>query len=93
MIRGEADAPTRPASVSENFGFGLFETDRYKLVVWEDDVAPVALFDVAEDPLEDRNLIDDPAHAAVIEELMTLHARPFFKTPPARPHRSAFDRR
>ncbi len=93
VIRGEADAPTRPASVSENFGFGLFETDRYKLVVWEDDVAPVALFDVAEDPLEDRNLIDDPAHAAVIEELMTLHARPFFKTPPARPHRSAFDRR
>ena len=93
VIRGEAAAPTRPASVSENFGFGLFETDRYKLVVWEDDVSPVALFDVAEDPLEDRNLIDDPAHAPVIEELMTLHARPFFKTPPARPHRSAFDRR
>ena len=92
VIRGESDAPTRPASISENFGFGLFETDRHKLVVWEDDLTPVALFDTEEDPLEDQNLVDDSSYAPVIEELMTLHAHPFFTTPPARPHRSTFDR-
>jgi arylsulfatase A-like enzyme len=93
VIRGEADPPTRPASVSENWGFALFETDRHKLVVWEDDLEPVSLFDLDEDPLEDRELIDDPAHARTVEELMELHVRPFFERPPARPHRSAFDRR
>jgi choline-sulfatase len=92
VIRGEADAPTRPASISENWGFGLFETDRYKLVVWEDTVEPVALFDVLEDPLEDRDVIDDPAHKSVVEELMEMHVRPFFETPPQRPHRSSFAR-
>lgn len=93
VINGDEDAPTRPASISENWGFGLFETDRYKLVVWEDDITPVALFDTEQDPLEDQNLIDDPMYAPVIEEMMTLHARPFLATPPERPHRSLFDRR
>jgi choline-sulfatase len=92
VIRGDAAAPTRPASVSENFGFALFETDRWKLVVWEDDLTPVSLFDVVEDPLEDHERIDDPAFTHTVEELMERHVRPFFRTPPARPHRSAFDR-
>lgn len=74
-------------------GNALFETDRHKLVVWEDSLEPVALFDLAEDPLEDHQLIDDPAYASTIEELMELHVRPFLKIAPARPHRSAFDRR
>ncbi len=91
-ILGDGAAPTRPASISENWGFALFETDRYKLVVWEDALAPVALFDVVEDPLEDHDLIDDPVHAAVVEELMEQHARPFFKTAPQRPHPSVFAR-
>ena len=93
LIDGEAAPPTRPASISENWGFALFETDRHKLVVWEDTLDPVALFDLEEDPLEDHQLIDDPAYASTIEELMELHVRPFFETAPARPHRSAFDRR
>ena len=80
------------ASISENWGFALLETDRYKLVVWEDAVAPVALFDLVEDPLEDHNQIDEPAQAAVVEELMEQHARPFFNTAPQRPHKSAFAR-
>lgn len=92
VIRGDGAAPTRPASISENWGFALFETDRYKLVVWEDALEPVALFDVAVDPLEDHDLIDDPAHAARVEELMEQHVRPFFKTAPQRPHPSVFAR-
>lgn len=91
-IRGDGDAPTRPVSISENWGFALFETDRYKLVVWEDAVAPVALFDTVEDPLEDRDLVDDPAHASVVEEMMEAYARPFLKTPAQRPHAPVFAR-
>ena len=72
--------------------FSMFETDRHKLVVHEDDLTPVQLFDLAEDPLEDRDLIDDPAQRATIEGLMETHVRPFFKTPPLRPHRPAFSR-
>ena len=89
-IRGEAGAPTRPASISENWGFALFETDRYKLVVHEDEVRPVQLFDLAEDPLEEHDLIDDPARRGTTEELMERHVRPFFETPPLRPHAPAF---
>jgi choline-sulfatase len=92
VIRGDASAPVRPASISQNWGFALFETDRYKLVVWEDSSEPVALFDRQQDPLEDRNLVADPAHASVIEELMELHARPFLKTPALRPHEPIFAR-
>jgi hypothetical protein len=47
---------------------------------------------VVEDPLEDHDLIDDSVHAAVVEELMEQHARPFFKTTPQRPHPSVFAR-
>jgi arylsulfatase len=91
-IRDSSEAPTRPASISENWGFALFETDRHKLIVWEDDVTPVSLFDVSEDPLEDHELIEDPTHADVVEELMETHVRPFFETAPQRPHPSAFAR-
>lgn len=91
-IREAGEVPTRPASISENWGFSMFETDRHKLVVHEDDLTPVQLFDLAEDPLEDRDLIDDPAQRATIEGLMETHVRPFFKTPPLRPHRPAFSR-
>jgi choline-sulfatase len=92
-IRNGDVPPTRKVSISENWGFALFETDRHKLVVWEDDLEPVSLFDIVEDPLEDRELIEDSAHEHTVEELMELHVRPFFQAAPARPHRSAFDRR
>ncbi len=85
-----APAPVHPVAVSENWGFACFETERHKLVVDEDAVAPCQLFDLAEDPAEDHNLLADPAAAVVVDELMETHVRPFFATPPARPHPSIF---
>jgi choline-sulfatase len=89
-VRDGAPGPARPVAVSENWGFASFETERHKLVVDEDAVAPCQLFDLAEDPAEDHNLLADPAAAAVVDELMETHVRPFFATPPARPHPSIF---
>jgi arylsulfatase A-like enzyme len=88
-VNGDDPAP-RDLSVSENWGFASFETDRYKLVVDEDALAPCQLFDLHEDPNEDANLLPDPEHKAVVEELMETHVRPFFVTPPARPTPSIF---
>jgi arylsulfatase A-like enzyme len=84
-------APTeRAVAVSENWGFGVFETERHKLVVDEDALAPCQLFDLAEDPREDHNLVADPDARGVLDELMETYVRPFFRTPPARPHPSMF---
>ena len=85
-----ADPAPRSVSVSENWGFAAFETERYKLVVDEDACAPCQLFDRVEDPNEDNDLLPDPNAGAVVEELMETHVRPFFATPPARPHKSIF---
>ena len=85
-----AGETTRNVSVSENWGFAAFETDRYKLVVDEDACAPCQLFDLHEDSDEDDDLLPDPDAAVVVEELMAEHVRPFFATPPARPHKSIF---
>jgi arylsulfatase len=86
--------PTTPGSrsltVSENWGFAAFETPRFKLVVDEDALAPCQLFDLTEDPTEDRNLLPDPAAAATVEEIMETHVRPFFRMAPARPIPSFF---
>jgi arylsulfatase len=89
-VRDGAPGPAHPVAVSENWGFACFETERHKLVVDEDALAPCQLFDLAEDPTEDHNLLADPASAAVVDELMSTHVRPFFATPPARPHPSIF---
>ncbi|HZU81003.1 MAG TPA: sulfatase-like hydrolase/transferase [Acidimicrobiales bacterium] len=88
-LTGEVPTP-KDFSVSENWGFGAFETDRYKIVVDEDDVVACQLFDLAEDPHEDHNLVADPQAKAVLDELMDGVVRPFLATPPARPHRSLF---
>ena len=80
----------REVTVSENWGFACFETARHKLVVDEDACAPCQLFDLAEDPAEDNNLLLDPQSADIVEELMEVHVRPFFRTAPARPHPSLF---
>jgi len=86
---GEAPSP-RQVVVSENWGFAAFETDRYKLVVDEDALSPCQLFDLVEDPSEDHNLVADPEAKAVVAQLMNDYVRPFFRTPPARPHPSLF---
>jgi arylsulfatase A-like enzyme len=77
-------------SVSENWGFASFETDRYKIIVDEDARTPCQLFDLHDDPDEDHNLVADPEAAAVIDELMETRVRPFLHTLPARPHPSPF---
>jgi choline-sulfatase len=82
--------PDREMTVSENWGFACFETSRYKLVVDEDACSPCQLFDLAEDPAEDHDLLRDPQSAAIVDELMETHVRTFFHTPPARPQPSLF---
>lgn len=88
-LDGTPPAP-RSLAVSENLGFASFETERWKLVVHEDDATPVQLFDRAEDPAEDRNLVADPAARAALDELMETRVRPFFAAPPRRPHPAIF---
>ena len=90
LERGEACG--RDVIVSENYGFAMFREDRYKLVVYEDDSAAGQLFDLAEDPLEERNLIDAKAAAPVLERMMEQHVRPFLATSPARPHPGLVER-
>ena len=78
-------------SVSENWGFASFETDRYKLVVDEDALRRRASSSTShDDPNEDDNRVADPECKAVVEELMETFVRPFLATPPARPHPSVF---
>jgi arylsulfatase len=93
-LLASVDDPTSPGSraltVSENWGFAAFETERYKLVVDEDALAPCQLFDLSEDAAEDHDLLPDPLAAPVVEEIMETHVRPFFRTPPARPIPSIF---
>jgi choline-sulfatase len=88
-LRGD-DLPRRACSVSENWGFAAFVTDRYKLVVDEDACAPCQLFDRRDDPLENENVVADPQHASVVDELMATLVTPFLATAPSRPHRSPF---
>jgi len=88
-VQGE-DLEPRAVTVSENWGFAVFETDRHKLVVDEDAVAPCQLFDLHEDPAEDHDLLPDPDAAPLVEEMMETLVRPFFGAPPARPHPSLF---
>ena len=85
-----AGPDARAVAVSENWGFALFRTERYKLIVDEDTLTPCQLFDLADDPHEDDNRVSDPACAGIVDELMGLHVRPFFATPPARPTPSPF---
>ena len=84
------DPEARTVSVSENWGFASFETDRYKLVVDEDARTACQLFDLHDDPNEDENLVADPISAGIVEGLLESSVRPFLATPPARPHSSVF---
>jgi arylsulfatase len=85
-----SDPVPRTVSVSENWGFASFETERYKLVVDEDAVSACQLFDLASDPDEDHNLVHDSASRAVVDEIMETQVRPFLQIAPLRPHRSPF---
>ena len=90
---GAGSAPAegpRTHTVSENWTFAAFETDRHKLVVDEDRGVAVQLFDLAADPTEDDDLARRPEHRDTLDELMATLAAPFLRTPPQRPHPSPF---
>ncbi|MGH2587796.1 MAG: sulfatase family protein [Dehalococcoidia bacterium] len=79
-----------PCAISENLGFAMVATDRWKLVVHEESGTPVALFDLECDPLENRNRVADPDTEPVRAELMAgelgaLLSRPAVTRPDARP--------
>jgi len=84
------DPAPRTVSISENWGFGCFMTDDYKLVVDEDALEPCQLFSLRDDPNEDDDLLRDPTSKAIVDGLMETVVRPFLHTPPARPHPSIF---
>ncbi|MXY87500.1 MAG: sulfatase-like hydrolase/transferase, partial [Dehalococcoidia bacterium] len=83
--------PTREVAHSENYGFGMFATDRYKLVVFEDTKEPVQLFDLQEDPEENVNVVADPAYADVVAQMLSDHVEPFLATPPKRPAKGIWE--
>ena len=85
-VEGRGPAPRHEAIVSENYGFAMVLEGPHKLVVYEDELLAVQLFDLEADPAEDRNLIADPAYAQVVRRLMDTRVRPFLATPPLRPH-------
>jgi choline-sulfatase len=89
-LPGGEPPPAREVSISENWGFASFETDRYKLVVDEDAGSPCQLFDRSVDPNEDDDQLADPEYKPAIDELMDTHVRPFLTVAPVRPHKSPF---
>ena len=89
-LGGKPPEAPREVTVSENWGFAAFETRRHRLVVDEDALTPCQLFDLEHDPEEDHDLLGDPSVVPLVEELMDVHVRPFFASPPARPIPSLF---
>jgi hypothetical protein len=65
----------------------------HKLVIDDDALSPCQLYDLADDPLEDHDRLADPDAKPVADHLMETLVRPFFSSPPARPHASIFTRR
>ncbi|MDA8047163.1 MAG: sulfatase-like hydrolase/transferase [Actinomycetota bacterium] len=82
---GGSDWAGREAVVSENYGFAMWRTERYKLVVYGKTRTPVQLFDLMDDPEEDVNRVDDPAYAPVVSDLRDGFVEPFLSVPPRRP--------
>lgn len=83
--REPAGWPGREAVVSENYGFAMWRTERYKLVVYERSRTPVQLFDLVDDPEEDVNRVDDPAFASVVSDMIHAFVQPFLSVPARRP--------
>ncbi len=47
-------------------------TERYRYIEWDEGRAGLQLYDYETDPQEQKNLANDPAHAAVVKELSAL---------------------
>lgn len=83
----------RPVIYSENYGMAMVRTDRHKLVFHEDSLTPGQLFDLAEDPDEDVNLLEDPTAAAALAELLETRVRPFLAGGRVKPGPGVFETR
>ena len=88
---GHPRSPARGVVHSENYGMAMARTHRHKIVYHEDTLTPGQLFDLAEDPGEDRNLVDEPDAADLVAELMETHARPFLAGGRVKPGPGIFD--
>ena len=82
----------RDVAISEAYGVAMFRTATEKLVVYEDTGEPMQYFDLAADPLEDRNLVGTGKADDRIEAMLSKYARPFLSIRPIRPHRSMIER-
>lgn len=76
----EADDPSasrgKDAVFSELFGMTTVITDEFKLTTRVSDGSSVQLLDLKKDPLELKNLSEDPAYTDTIEELIEAHLKP-----------------
>ncbi|HEY0076127.1 MAG TPA: sulfatase-like hydrolase/transferase [Abditibacteriaceae bacterium] len=79
LLRGEKNHGITEAfcefadNQSERFGelaYRLVRTPTHKLIVWEKTNKPHELYDLAADPRETRNLINDPAQQPMIRKMM-----------------------
>ena len=92
-LDGSAPADERPVVYSENYGMAMVRTARHKLVFHEDSLAPGQLFDLADDPHEDVNLLADPSAADVVAELVETTVRPFLAGGRVKPGPGVFELR
>ena len=58
---------------SDVIGFSMVRDERYKLACDVDSREPVELFDLEEDPDEDKNMVNDPVYESVKEQLLEVH--------------------
>jgi arylsulfatase len=86
-----AEPDSDPVAFSENYGFGMVRTPSHKLVFHEDSLEPAQLFDLAEDPTEDHNLVEDPAARDVLDELMEIRVRHFLADGRVKPGPGVFE--
>ena len=71
VLRGESMAGDTPVFVLDEYGpTRMIRTQRWKYVHRYPD-GPNELYDLVNDPLETRNLVDDPAHSARVSRLRT----------------------
>jgi arylsulfatase A-like enzyme len=69
LLRGEPD--DRPA-FADLRNWCMVRQGDFKLTIEDDDCHPAMLFNVADDPYEQQNLIEDPAHADTLAELLQV---------------------
>lgn len=62
--------PKNRKTREERRGYTL-RTERFRYIEWDGGDGPRLLFDHQTDPDEERNLVDDPAYASVLEDLAT----------------------